>query len=87
VCFLAFAFPLPLLNFNNILLTRIPLAKRNSNNYRGLELSEFEYGRIISIHDNNAKKVIIQRFYNHLYSTVSDIISKNELHTNSKSLL
>jgi hypothetical protein len=83
-----FAFPLYFLNFNNILPTYTPLAERNSNSYRGLELSEFEHGRIISIHNNSAKKkTIIQKFYDYLYSIISDTISKNELHTNGKSLL
>jgi hypothetical protein len=63
------------------------LAEYNSNSYRGPELFEFERRRIISIYDNSTKKVIIQKFYDHLYSIVLDTISKNKLHTNNKSLL
>jgi hypothetical protein len=39
-----------------MLLIRILLVERNSNNYRGPELSEFEYRRIIGIYNNSTKK-------------------------------
>jgi hypothetical protein len=39
------------------------------------------------MYDSSAKKAIIQRFYNYLYSIVLDTISKNELYTNNKFLL
>ena len=46
-------------------LIHTPLAKRNSNSHRGPELSEFERGRIISIHDTGKKNVEIHWFYSH----------------------
>lgn len=38
------------------------------------------------MHDGGAKKSVIQRFYNHPYSTISDTISKNELRDDGASL-
>ena len=65
---------------------RTPLVERDGNTLERRELTEFERGRIIRIHDKDAKKAVIQRFYNYLYSTISDTISNNELRDNGASL-
>jgi hypothetical protein len=58
---------------------RTPLAERNGNGHRGPELSEFERGRIIGMHDAGKKNVEIHRFYDHPASTVRDTIFKDSL--------
>jgi hypothetical protein len=58
---------------------RTPLAERSSNLVLRKELSKFKRGRIIRIHDGGVKKAVIQRYYNHLYSTIIDTITNNEL--------
>jgi hypothetical protein len=58
---------------------RTPLAERNGNSHRGPELSEFERGRIIGIHDAGKKNVEIHRFYSHPQSTVRDTIEKDSI--------
>ena len=65
---------------------RTPLTPCDGNTPRKGELSEFERGRIIGMHDGGVKKAVIQRFYNYLYSTVIDTIVKNELRNNGHSL-
>jgi hypothetical protein len=58
---------------------RTPLAERNSNSYWGPELSEYERGRIIGMHDAGKKDIEIHRFYDHLYSTVQSTIAQDTL--------
>ena len=65
---------------------RTPLVERDGNTLERRELTEFERGRIIRMYDRGAKKAVIQRFYNHSYSTISDTISNNELRDNGASL-
>ena len=60
-------------------LIRTPLAERNGNGHRGPELSEFQRGRIISMHDASKKNVEIHRFYSHPTSTIRDTIEKDSL--------
>ena len=64
---------------------RAPLAERSGNIVPRQELSEFERGRIIGMHDGGAKKAEIQRFYSYLYSIVLDTIANNELYNNGHS--
>ena len=64
---------------------RAPLAERSGNIVPRRELSEFERGRIVGIHDGGAKKAEIQRFYSHPYSTVLDTIANNELRNDGHS--
>ena len=65
---------------------RTPLTPCDGNTPYKRELSEFERGRIIGIHDGGAKKAVIQRFYNHPYSIVIDTIAKQELRNDGHSL-
>ena len=65
---------------------RTPLRLINRNTPRKGHLTEFERGRIIGIHNNSAKKAVIQRFYSHLYSTIRDTIEKEALRHNGYSL-
>jgi hypothetical protein len=67
-------------------LQRTPLTLCDGNTPRKGELSEFERGRIIGMHDGGAKKAVIQRFYSHPYSTVTDTIRNNELRNNGHSI-
>ena len=55
---------------------RTPLGPIDGNQPRTGHLSEFERGRIIGMADGGAKKAMISRYYNHLYSTVTDTIDK-----------
>ena len=66
---------------------RTPLTPCNRNITNRSELTEFERGRIIGMHNGGAKKAVIQRFYFHLYSTVADTIRNNELRENGHFLL
>lgn len=65
---------------------RTPLGPINGNQPRTGPLSEFEKGRIIDISDGGAKKAIISRYYNYPYSTVADIIDKEALRDDGRSL-
>ena len=62
-----------------------PLAERSGNIVPRQELSEFERGQIVGMHDGGAKKAEIQQFYSHLYSIVLDTIANNELYNNRHS--
>ena len=66
---------------------RTPLRPIDRNTPRKGHLTEFERGRIIGIYNSGAKKVVIQRFYSHLYSTVRNTIEKEVLRYNGYSLL
>jgi hypothetical protein len=67
-------------------LTRTPLAERNGNSHRGGDLSKFERGRIIGMYDSGAEKAVIQRYYNHPYSTITDTIAKDALRDDGHSI-
>ncbi|KAF4634464.1 hypothetical protein G7Y89_g3644 [Cudoniella acicularis] len=69
-----------------MLLIRTLLAERNSNGHRGPELSEFERGRIIRIHDTGKKSAEIYRFYDHPYFTVKNIVDKDALRDDGHSI-
>jgi hypothetical protein len=65
---------------------RTPLAERNGNGHRGPELSKYERGRIISMHDAGKKDVEIHRFYSHPYSTVQLTITQDSLREDGHSI-
>jgi len=65
---------------------RTPLGPINGNEPCTGPLSEFERGRIIGMSDRGAKKAIISRYYNHPYSTVTNIIEKQSLRDDGHSL-
>jgi hypothetical protein len=65
---------------------RTPLASINGNTKKKAELSEFERGRIIGMHDGGKNKAHISRYYHHLYLTVTDTINNNPLRNNGESL-
>jgi len=68
-----------LLKLLNMPPERTPLGPSDGNVPHKGPLSEFERGRIIGMSDGGAKKAVISRFYNHLYSTVTDTIDKELL--------
>jgi hypothetical protein len=65
---------------------RTPLTPCDGNTPRKGHLSEFERGRIIGIYDGGAKKAIISRYYNYLYSIVADTLEKEALRDDGHSL-
>jgi hypothetical protein len=65
---------------------RTPLAERNSSGYQGPELSKYEKGRIIGMHNAGKKDVEIHRFYDCLYSTVQSTIRQDELRKDGHSI-
>ena len=63
-----------------------PLGPINGNTNNKAKLSKFKRGRIIGIHDGGKTKAHISRYYHHPYLIVTEMISNNPLHNNSKSL-
>ena len=65
---------------------RTPLGPINGNTNDKAELSEFERGRILGMHDGGKTKAYISRYYYYPYLIIIDMISNNPLHNNGKSL-
>ena len=65
---------------------RTPLAERNGNGHRGPELSKYERGRIIGMHDASKKDIEIHRFYDHLYLTIQSTIKQDALREEGHSI-
>jgi hypothetical protein len=54
--------------------------------FKGGSSLNLREGVLLGCMTGGAKKAVIQRFYNHPYSTISDTISNSELRDNSASL-
>jgi hypothetical protein len=65
---------------------RTPLAERNGNGHRGPELSKYERGRIIGMHDASKKDIETHWFYSHLYSTIQLTIKQDALRKEGHSI-